>query len=180
MIMAAMTRHTLSGQDQKQETAATEKRQITGFHSLTVSGLAQVFLQKGPASEVKLVVSGMPTDDVAVMTTDSVLNIYTKGSHNGESVKVYVNYIALRSITVSGAAKLAGESTVKTDNLTVSVTNSGDAILDVDVHNLTLILKQAGDLRITGKANKHEIRSVGRDGTLDDEGLMVAKVVVRD
>ena len=166
MIMAAVTSHTLSGQDEKQEAAVTEKRQFNGFHSLIVSGLAEVYLQEGPAREVKLVVSGMPTDDVVVMTADSVLNIYTKGSHNGESVKVYVNYVTLRSIAVSGASKLSGESTVKTDNLTISVTNSGDAALDVDVNNLTVILKQAGDLKITGKANKQEIRSVGNGDML--------------
>jgi hypothetical protein len=180
MVIAAMTSNTLSGQNKKQETPVTERRQIDGFHSLIVSGLADVYLQEGPAREVMLVVSGMPNDDVVVLTTDSVLNIYTKGSHNGESVKVYVNYVTLRSIGVSGAAKLYGETTVKNDNLTISITNSGDATLNVDVNNLTLILKQAGDLKITGKVNTREIRSVGDDGTLDDKGLKVAKVESRD
>lgn len=181
MIMtAAITSHTVCGQDKKQETTVTEKRQIDGFNSLTVSGLADVNIKEGPSREVKVVVSGMPADDVVVMTTDSVLNIYTKGSHNGESVKVFANYVTLRSIAVSDASKLSVESTIKSDNLTISVTNSGDATLDVDVNNLTLILKQAGDLKITGKANNQEIRSVGEDGTLDDYGLKVAKVESRD
>lgn len=174
-IMAAMTSHTLSGQGKNQKSATIESRQINGFHSLVASGLAEVYLAEGPSNEVKLVVSGMSMDDVAVLTADSVLNIHTKGTHNGESVKVYVNYVILKSIAVSGAAKLSSENTIKADNLTISVTNAGDATLSVDVNNLTLVLKQAGDLIIRGQARKKEIRSVGEQGTLNDDRLLVVR-----
>lgn len=179
MIMAAMTTHTLSGQGTKQEVATTETRQIDGFHSVNIAGLAEVYLREGPPSDVKVVVSGMPVTDVVVTTADSVLNICTKGSHNGESVKAYVNYVTLRSVAVADAAILSGESIIKTDRLSISVTDAGDATLAVDVNNLTVALEEAGNLTITGKANVQEIRSVGEDGTLDDRGLKV-KVENRD
>lgn len=180
MIMAAMTTHTLSGQGTNKKVVVTETRQISGFHSLQVSGLAEVYLREGQASDVKLVVSGMPMADVVVTTADSVLNICTRGSHNGESVKAYVNYVTLRSVAVADAAILSGESIIKTDRLSISVFDAGDATLAVDVNNLTVALEEAGNLTITGKANEQEIRSVGVDGTLDDKGLKVVKVENRD
>lgn len=148
-----------------------EERPVGEFHSLVVSGLAEVILRHGPLQPANVEVSGMPAEDVIVSTENKVLTIGTNGQHNGESVKVYINCRALESIKVTDAAKLVSHHMIKTNKLSISVIDAGTATVEVDVDDLQIALQNAGDLTISGKAKKQNVKEVGEQGTLDTEGL---------
>jgi hypothetical protein len=152
---------------------ATEVVSVSGFSSLHVSGLAKVYLEQTGSEGARLEVSGMPIDDVLVFVQDGVLNVRTKGEHNGESVKVYVNCISLNTIVVADASILKTVKTFKGDDVTVHVTDHGDATMEVDFNNLTVRLKHGGNLKVTGKTKTRSIDSVGERGSLDERELII-------
>jgi hypothetical protein len=152
-----------------------EERNVSAFHSLEASGLAEVFLAKGQKETVSIKVSGMPVEDLIVEVQDNVLKVRTKGSHNGENVKVYVTYCDLKSIAVSGASTLQGDNTIEAKALNVTVGDAGSATIDVDVSELTIAMHDAGDLNISGKADNQKILSLGDQGTLNNDRLRLLK-----
>jgi hypothetical protein len=151
-----------------------EVRTIEKFDVLVVSGLPEVYLSEGHSDKIELEVSGMPLEDLIIRSVGGVLSIKTRGEHNGESVKVYVTCNALRSIEVSGAAKVFSKNTIKTDNLNIHVFDAGEAEIDVDVDAVMIDLKDAGDLKISGKAHSRKVASLGDQGTLNDDSLIVS------
>jgi hypothetical protein len=159
---------------QNETATVKEVRTIEKFDVLVVSGLPEVYLSEGSSDKIEFQVSGMPPEDVIIRSVDGVLTITTRGEHNGESVKVYATCNALRSIEVSGAAKVFSENTIKANDLNIHVRDAGEAEIDVDVNAVIIELKNAGDLKITGKAHRQKVISIGDQGTLNDDSLIVS------
>lgn len=149
-----------------------EERNLKGFHTVNVSGLAKVYLTQATNEGARIEVSGMPVDDLVIAVQDSILRVETRGTHNGEIVKVFVNYRSLKSIHVGDAAELHSVNTVVADNLSIAVQDAGDADLAVNVTNLEVALKESRNLKVTGKAKHQVVHSVGEQGHLDDSGLI--------
>lgn len=148
---------------------------LTGFHSLEVSGLAKVYIEQGNEEKATLKIAGIPASDVIVVVKDSILKITTKGTHNGETVNVYVSYRHLKKIQVGNAAELHAGNTLKATHLDVTVSGSAAATLDVDVTTLDITTKDAADLKISGKTDTQTIHSTAPKGSLDNSALHVIK-----
>jgi hypothetical protein len=173
----------------------TESREVGKFTALEVSGLAEVIITQASKQKLEINVSGMPITDVVTKVENETLIITTKGFHRGESVKVYVNYNQLSSISTSGSAELTGTNTlntkqmlvttkgagdikdltIKADKLTVSINGSGNANLDVYVESIAIEMNDAGDLSIQGIAKQQHITSNGSRGTLSNADLAYSK-----
>jgi hypothetical protein len=173
----------------------TESREVGEFTALEISGLAEVIITQGSKQEVMIKVSGMPITDVITIVENETLMITTKGFHRGESVKVFVNYEKLNSISTSGSAELRATNTlntqemqvttngagdikdltIKADKLTVSINGAGNANLDVDVESIVVQMNDAGDLSIRGIAKQQHIVSNSSRGTLSNVDLVFSK-----
>lgn len=116
-------------------------------------------------------VSGISMDDVITRTENGKLTVTIKGFHSGETVKVYVNYHTLNAISVSGAAELFAEQSVNADSLTINISGAGNAELNLDVNDLKIDMKGAGDLTVTGTAGTQQVRSHNSRGSLDNSKL---------
>ena len=169
----------------------TEEREVSKFKSIDISGLAEVFITNAKTEGVVVKVSGMPISDVITRVDEGTLIVSTNGYHSGESVKVYVNYVQLNSIHITGSAEVTGTNTlvadelllttgdsgdinsldIKAHHLTVRIKDSGNADLNVDVVTLDVLMNDAGDLSIRGKAKTQNIRSNGSRGTLNNANL---------
>ena len=154
----------------------TEERSLPEFHTLTVSGLAVVYLAHGETGKARLLVSGIPIGDVITTVEGGVLTVTTRGQHNGESIKVYVSSPALRAISVDGAGILYSENTLRADRLEISLLGNGAAKLDVDAKDLKVRMN-GGDLELTGKARRYEVfhQENSSHGRLLNPGLSVGK-----
>ena len=173
----------------------TEVRQVKTFKSLDISGLAEVFITQADTQDIVVKVSGMQISDVITSVKDGTLFISTKGFHRGESVKVYVTYIHLENINISGSAELTGSNTLNADSLfittgaagdikslkiaaetlSISINGAGNADLDVDVESIDILMSDAGDLLVKGTAKSQKIRSNKSHGTLNNTDLDYAK-----
>jgi hypothetical protein len=173
----------------------TEFREVEKFTALEVSGLVEVIITQASKQTLEIKVSGMPITDVVTKVENETLIITTKGFHSGESVKVFVNYNHLNSISTSGSAELTGTNIVNTqqmsvttngagdiknlaikaDALTVSINGSGNANLDVEVESIDIEMNDAGDLTIQGISKQQHIVSNGSRGTLSNADLVFSK-----
>jgi hypothetical protein len=173
----------------------TESREVKNFTALEVSGLAEVIITQANEQKLVVKVSGMPIEDVVTIVENETLIITTKGFHRGESVKVFVHYNQLNSISTSGSAELTGTNTlntqhmsittngsgdikdltIKADTLKVSINDSGNANLDVEVNGIEIEMNDAGDLSIQGVTKRQNIRSNVSRGTLSNSNLAYSK-----
>ena len=151
-----------------------ELRDVSGYNSLKVSGLAVVYLTKGEKNKIKLEVSGMPIDNVITKVKNGVLDVTTRGHYNGESIAVYVSSLGLKSIIVGGSSELYGRDIIETSSLNVSVRDAGVARLNVNVSDLKIEMN-GGDLNIRGNAKRCAIRYLkhGERGTLNQRQLTI-------
>jgi hypothetical protein len=110
-------------------------------------------------------------------------------------VQVFVHYNQLNSISTSGSAELTSTNTlntqhmnittngagdikdltIKADTLKVSINDSGNAHLDVDVESIAMEMNGAGDLDIQGIAKQQHITSISSRGTLSNADLVYSK-----
>ena len=172
-----------------------EIRDVNTFRSLDISGLAEVFITQADAQNIVVKVSGMPITDVITRVEDNTLFITTKGFHRGESVEVYVTYVHLENIAISGSAELTGTNTLNADSLllttaaagdikslqiaaeslSVSINGAGNADLNIEVENIDIVMNGAGDLSVEGSAKVQKIRSNNSRGTLNNSNLDYTK-----
>jgi len=132
------------------------ERKIGNFHSLKIKGLAVVYLSNKPSETAKLKVTGMPMNDVITKVVDGVLMIDTKGQHNGEKISIEIGATNLKSIEVGGSAELRSEEQLKSEEMSLFLTDTGSAWLDVDIKTLKINML-GGDLFIKGHAKKQDI-----------------------
>jgi hypothetical protein len=169
----------------------TESREVDKFTALKISGLVEVIITQANEQKLVVQVSGMPIADVVTTVENETLIITTKGFHRGESVQVFVHYNQLNSISTSGSAELTSTNTlntqymnittngagdikdltIKADTLKVSINDSGNAHLDVDVNDIEIEMNDAGDLSIQGVTKRQNIRSNASRGTLSNGNL---------
>lgn len=173
----AMTSHARNDVDRNPQNQKHEERTITEFHSLQVSGLAVVYYAPGETTTARVEVSGMPIDDLITRSENGVLTITTRGTHNGEKIKVFVSSPSLKYIEVGGNAILKTEDAIQGNTLKVTVQSNGSADIDVNVKNLEIETIEAGDLFIRGVTQSQKVISVAQSGTLDKDKLVVANEV---
>jgi hypothetical protein len=172
---------------------AQEEREVGEFHRIEAGGLVRVYLSPGEENSVLVKVRNIGFEDVITRTENGVLTISTKGNHRGESVKVYVSFKELDSLSVGGAATVDSDGLIETDEfyasthgsgdirflslkarrLDIDINNSGNARLDVDVDILDIEMHDFGDLKVTGRAGRQNVRSFGSRGTLKNSALRV-------
>lgn len=154
----------------------TETRAVGPFTGIKTDGLVQVYLQEGDQERFRLEVKGIGLKDVISKVRNGVLTIKTEGNYNGEAIKVYVTYRQLNDLSVGGASKLFGQSTIKSRTLQVTTRDAGDAFLTVDVDSLLISMGGAGNLTISGKAKSEKITTKGPiNGTLNKRELVTIK-----
>ncbi len=153
---------------------ASEIREIEPFNALQADGLVQVYLEEGERESLRLEVKGIELADILTSVKDNVLTVKTEGDYNGEDIKVYVVYRQLNEIGVAGASKVFGRDPIKAKKLTVVTTDAGDAFLDVDVDMLKVDMTGAGNLTVSGRAVKTNLKTC-ESGTLERSGLNTMK-----
>ena len=173
-----------------------EDRDVDEFHIVDAGGLAEVYLEPGNEVKVRVEVRRIEFDDVITEVEDGVLLVSTVGNHSGETVRVYVTYTQLDGVHVRGAAEIHGDGVVeashvkvstngagdikslqvKAERLDININNSGNARIEVDTESLFVEMRDAGDLRITGKTGRQSVRSFNSRGSLNNGRLEIEEL----
>lgn len=151
-------------------------RAVESFDALYVSGSFDVFLTQGSPS-LKVEAEENLMEFVRTEIKNGVLKIEQgNGRHfaNTKAIRVYVSAENLKSIKVTSAADLWGDSIFVAEKLHVGCSGSGEAHLNLQVEKLDVKANSAGYIVLKGTANELELQGSG-SGEISAFDLLVNK-----
>jgi len=137
--------------------ANAEKRSVTAFHGISVSGGIDVFLSQGEEALAVSASEAKYRDRIVTEVKDGILNIRFDNDGNfrfgwgDHKLKVYVSFKNLDRIKASGACDLMILGNVKADDLLIELSGASDLKSEnLYAKNLTVRLSGASDMKIAG------------------------------
>lgn len=160
----------------------TEERNVAKFDAVDLSISADVHLKQGSPQKVELVGDA---DDLAKVVTDvsgSELKIKTRpGTWRINHITVYITVENVKGLCISGSGSINGESDIKTGNLDLTVTGSGNiSIPGLTAQNISSTISGSGNISYSGnsQAEKADLTVTG-SGNIKSEGLEAKDVEVQ-
>jgi len=150
------------------------------FSAIKVQSTLEVVLTKGDKNEVKIV-SGDSSifDHVVVELKVNKLNLFLQGKFKTKhAIKVYVTYIKINEIELSGASEIATTNTIKTEKLNIKGSGAMEGNLDVEVNELTLDFSGASEIKLLGTTDIFNVKLSGASEL--KAGNLIAKKVNLD
>jgi len=164
----------------------TQDRHLSGFSGVVVAGSFDVYITQGSSESVKVVADEDVINKIITEVKDGVLKIYNKNTSSGfnwnwnesNKMKIYVSAKDLNKIVLSGSGDVFFKDGIRTQNLLVSVSGSGDIVGKVDVKNLESTVVGSGDVTLTGRAETSSVRVSG-SGDYKGRALVTANTTVK-
>lgn len=136
----------------------TEKRAVTSFDSIHVTGPITVYLEKGNRESVTVSVENIGPEKIITETEGLTLRVRPQSGIFSEDAgaKVTVTFRELRSIRAGGGARVEGRSPIQGDKIEINVNTNARAKLQVKANILEIKLTSTGELDISGRADAQE------------------------
>ena len=149
--------------------ANAEKRNVSGFHAISVSSGIDLYLSPGEeavavsASEVKF------RDRIKTEVKDGVLKIWYEYKENSNvhiewgnrKLKAYVSFKNLDKLSGSGGSDIYVDGSIKTGTLSLHVSGGSDFQGRVETGTLQVEGSGGSDVHISGTATKLELSMSG-------------------
>jgi len=142
-----------------------QKRQVSGFHGVDVSGGIDLYLSSGPES-VAISASGAEVrDHIVTEVVDGVLRIHMEnnwnnGGDNGK-MKAYVSLNNLKNLEGSGGGNIVFENLIKGDNLDVHLSGGGSLTGKLNVNHLVINQSGGSDVKLAGVVQNLNLNASG-------------------
>lgn len=128
-------------------------RTLPSFNEVSVQQAIKVVLIPSDKEGIEIEAWNIELDKVLTEVSGEHLRIKLEpGRYNRAKVQVKVYYKKLSEISVSSAASLSSDHKLKSDQLDISVSSSGDITLDLAVRKLILSASSSGSMELSGKA----------------------------
>jgi hypothetical protein len=147
--------------------ANAQKRNVSGFHAIEVSGGIDLYLSQG---EEGVAVSASKEEYRAKIKTevkDGVLKIWYEWNSNfrmdwgNRKLKAYVSFKNLDRLEGSGGSDISVDGSIKVAKLAMEVSGGSDFDGKVETDELTIHASGGSDVDISGKAAKLTIDASG-------------------
>lgn len=135
-----------------------QKRDITGFHAISVTAGIDLYLTQKNTEEVFVEAEPDMLDKIITKVEGGILKIYMKEkswfnlSRNNEPRKVYVSFKTLDRLDASAGADINSQSTLKFDKLKVEASSGADVTLELEANELYVGSSSGSDIRVKGKS----------------------------
>ncbi len=147
-----------------QKIESSETRDLPTFQKVKASSSFDVVLVQGNSERAKVSTKNLALGDVITEVRGGELCIELadmKYRHNFQ-VKVEVTFQKLESIKVSGSGSVESQSPIKSENMFLKVSGSGNLNLEsVEALKLETTLSGSGNIKIKGKADQHTAQVSG-------------------
>ena len=146
-----------------------EKRSVSGYHGVSVSGSIELFLSQGDEESVVISADDKKwRDRVITEVTDGILHIYLEHKNTihldwGDSRKIRA-YVAVKNIdylSSSGSGKTHLEGKIKADKLKVDISGSGSLNGGLAVKELSLGISGSANTDLAGTAENSDFHISG-------------------
>jgi hypothetical protein len=146
-----------------------QKRSVSGFHAIRVSGGIDLYLNQAGEEAVAVSASSPEyRDRIRTEVEGGVLKIYMDNDHShwgnwrsGKKLKAYVSCKVLDALAASGGSDVYIEEAVKTDKLDLHLAGGSDLRGKVDAHELSIIQSGGSDTYLSGTASRLSVHASG-------------------
>jgi len=128
----------------------SEKRAVSSFDSIHVTGPITLYLEKGNKESVTVSVENIKPEKIITETDGLTLRVRPQSGIFSEDAgaKITVTYRELRGIRAGGGAEVMGRSVIQGDKIEINVNTNAKAKLQVKT--------RTGELDISGKVDSQE------------------------
>jgi Putative auto-transporter adhesin, head GIN domain len=153
---------------QKINDANAEKRNVSGYHAVEVSGGIDLFLSEGEESVAISASETKHRDRIKTEVTNGVLKIWYEYKNpkvqidwGNRKMKAYVSYKTLDKLKASGGSDVLVYGAIKSPSLKVDVSGGSDFEGKVEANSLIVGASGGSDVRISGTAKQLDIDASG-------------------
>jgi len=141
-----------------------QKRQVSGFHGVDVSGGIDLYLSTGPESVAVSASSTELRDHVVTEVVGGVLQIHMESnwSHNLDGkIKAYVSISNLKNLEGSGGGDIVFENLITTEDLDLHLSGGGSLKGKLNVNHLVINQSGGSDVKLSGNVKNLTLNASG-------------------
>lgn len=143
----------------------TKEIDLDSFSELKLSGAFEVWIEEGNSSTLRIVTDENLMKYIKTEVSNGKLDIYTTDPIRSKAgIKLYLDYVTLEAIELSGAVSLSNEGILKAEELNLDMSGAGSMELKLDVEILALSVSGAGAVELSGEVNEQTIDMSGAGG----------------
>lgn len=137
-----------------------ETRNVDEFHSVSLSIAGTVYIKQGDRQKLVLEADEDDLEDIETDVRNGRLIIRHEGSSrwfrtsSRKDVTIYITMEDVEGLSVSSSGHIYGESTLKGDDMTFSVSGSGKIDVEIDANDITGRISGSGKIEIAGSADE--------------------------
>ena len=143
----------------------TQQRNLGNFSGVEVSGPMKVYISQNPASSVKIESDENLLEYIEIENHGDVLEISTRRGYNlrpRAGIKIYITAASFDKLAVTGSGELKTQTKISNDeDVDVSVTGSGDVVLDMDAPAINAEITGSGAITINGATRNFSTEVTG-------------------
>ena len=143
---------------------------LNSFSEVSVSSGIDLYLTQGNTENLKIEANNELIKDVIVTQNAGKVTIkYKEGINwsrlfNNQSIKVYMNYKSLKSISASGGSDIYAQNSINSNTLNLTASGGSDLKLTLQVKDLNLTISGGSDANLKGNGeNLLAVASGGSD-----------------
>jgi hypothetical protein len=147
--------------------ANAQKRNVSGFHAIEVSGGIDLYLSQGDEAIAVSASTNEYRDRVITEVVNGVLKIRFEWENNikidwkNRKLKAYVSFKNLDGLEASGGSDVVVDGTIKTTKLNMEISGGSDFKGKVESDELKVNASGGSDVSISGKATRLTIDANG-------------------
>lgn len=139
-----------------------ENREVGSFVSIDVGGAFDVMLKQSDKYSVVVEADKDIIERIETEVRGDELRITQSGNINNPGVlKVYVEFIDLRRLEISGAAEVESQELIKGQDLEIRVSGAGNVHLSYEGESFQADISGAGNLQIEGQVRDQQVQISG-------------------
>lgn len=147
-----------------------QKRAVSGFHGVAVSGSFELFLSQG--SEESVVISAddpKVRDKIVTEVKDGILHIYLENENkfhvdislHSKKMRAYVSVKDIDYLSNAGSGKTHVDGKLKSEKLEINIAGSGNVDAGLDVKQLSLSVSGSANADLAGNAENSDLHISG-------------------
>ena len=147
--------------------ANAQKRNVSGFHAIEVSGGIDLYLSQGEEAVAVSTLKEEYRNKIMTEVKDGILKIWYQSSSNirmdwgSRKLKAYVSFKSLDRLKGSGGSDISVDGSIKVAKLAVEISGGSDFDGKVETDDLDIQASGGSDVDISGKAEKLTIDASG-------------------
>lgn len=159
--------HDSSGINSKD--TAENSRDVSPFKSISLDVSADLTLIQG--SPQQIILKGSAREIERILTVVEGTNLVIKAKNkfvNLNKIKIYVTMAEVEGLTISGSGTIVSQNSIKTNNLGLAISGSGDIVIsDLSANTISSAISGSGSIRLNGQNNKIKSQDIAISGSGD-------------